>query len=256
MGFLSSTDVIECSATDLVGTHVGQTGPKTRQLFEKALGRVLFIDEAYRLTDGLFAKEAIDEVVGILTSQEFSCKLIVILAGYDQDMNKLLAVNSGLSSRFPDEINFGNLPPIQCLDILRKELGKMDIHAPVLNNSSPVEHETIVRLLTALSLLPSWGNARDIKTLAKQIIRDVIKNHKSTGAVGEDSRMIMSGKDAIRNLEMMLKERSDRATNIPRASKNSSLGFNYMQQTEANYRSLAQPIISIDHATRGIIHRS
>lgn len=70
MGFLSSVEVVECSASDLVGQYVGQTGPKTKKLFEKALGRVLFIDEAYRLSQGQFAQEAIDELVGILTQEK------------------------------------------------------------------------------------------------------------------------------------------------------------------------------------------
>src|SRR5215471_16271818 len=78
MGFLSSTEVIECSVSDLVGQYVGQTGPKTRQVFEKALGRVLFIDEAYRLSEGHFAKEAIDELVGTLTQEKFKSKVVVI----------------------------------------------------------------------------------------------------------------------------------------------------------------------------------
>lgn len=82
MGFLSSTEVTECSASDLVGQYVGHTGPKTKKLFEKALGRVLFIDEAYRLSQGHFAQEAIDELVGITTQDKFRGKLVVILAGY------------------------------------------------------------------------------------------------------------------------------------------------------------------------------
>ena len=82
MGFLSSTEVIECSASDLVGQYVGQTGPKTKQKFEEALGKVLFIDEAYRLSEGQFAKEAMDELVGILTQEAFAGKLIVIIAGF------------------------------------------------------------------------------------------------------------------------------------------------------------------------------
>ena len=60
---------------------VGQTGPKTKKLFEKALGKVLFIDEAYRLSRGHFAQEATDELVGLLTHSNFKSKLIVILAG-------------------------------------------------------------------------------------------------------------------------------------------------------------------------------
>src|SRR5271169_1458485 len=93
MGFLSSTDVIECSTSDLVGQYVGQTGPKTKKLLERARGRVLFIDEAYRLGEGHFAKEAVDELVSTLTLEQYKGRIIVILAGYDKEINDLLAVN-------------------------------------------------------------------------------------------------------------------------------------------------------------------
>ena len=71
---------------------------------KKGLGKVLFVDEAYRLGEGQFAKEAIDELVDSLTKPQFFGKLVVILAGYTENMNKLLKVNPGLSSRFPEEI--------------------------------------------------------------------------------------------------------------------------------------------------------
>lgn len=122
MGMLSSDEVVECSATDLVGEYVGQTGPKTRQLFERALGRVLFVDEAYRLAEGHFAKDAMDELVRILTDERFRAKLIVILAGYDHEMDQLLTVNTGLTSRFQKQMLFRNLEPPQALDILKQAL--------------------------------------------------------------------------------------------------------------------------------------
>jgi SpoVK/Ycf46/Vps4 family AAA+-type ATPase len=84
MGFLSQAKVIESSATDLVGQYVGQTGPKVQKLMETALGKVLFIDEAYRLAEGHFATEAMDELVDCITKPKFAQKLIVILAGYDK----------------------------------------------------------------------------------------------------------------------------------------------------------------------------
>src|SRR5258708_971367 len=121
MGLLARATVHECSASDIVGQYVGQTGPLVRKTFEKALGQVLFIDEAYRLKDGPFAKEAIDEIVSLLTDERYKGKIIVILAGYDNDINELLAVNRGLSSRFTEEVIFVNLRPEECLQILEKE---------------------------------------------------------------------------------------------------------------------------------------
>src|SRR5260221_3460883 len=136
MGFLSSPEVIECSASDLVGQYVGQTGPKTKAIFEKALGKVLFIDEAYRLSEGHFAKEAMDELVGILTQDRFKAKLVVVLAGYDQEVNQLLSVNPGLSSRFPDEIIFENMSSVMCIKVLEKALAKENITIDGLEETS------------------------------------------------------------------------------------------------------------------------
>ncbi|OJJ82850.1 uncharacterized protein ASPGLDRAFT_509234 [Aspergillus glaucus CBS 516.65] len=87
MGILGSDEVIESSATDLVGQYIGHTGPKTQELLEKALGKVLLVDEAYSLADGKFAKEAMDEIVDCITKPKFAGKLIIILAGYDNDIN-------------------------------------------------------------------------------------------------------------------------------------------------------------------------
>ena len=118
MGILGSAEVIECSASDLVGQYVGHTGPKTKKLFEKALGKVLFVDEAYRLSQGHFAQEAIDGLVGLIAHPTFKSKLIIILAGYKQDMNDLMSVNTGLSSRFPDQVVFTNLRAGDCLQVV------------------------------------------------------------------------------------------------------------------------------------------
>src|SRR3954465_15657636 len=122
MGFLSTAEVVECSATDLVGQYVGQTGPKTQKLLEKALGKVLFIDEAYRLTEGVFAKEAMDEIVDCITKPKFAQKLIIILAGYDADINRLMSINPGLTSRFPEALQFNGLNPDDCTRLLTKLL--------------------------------------------------------------------------------------------------------------------------------------
>lgn len=58
MGFLATAEVKEVSSSELIGQYVGQTGPKTQKMLEKALGKVLFVDEAYRLAEGQFAKES------------------------------------------------------------------------------------------------------------------------------------------------------------------------------------------------------
>ncbi|KAE9394090.1 P-loop containing nucleoside triphosphate hydrolase protein [Gymnopus androsaceus JB14] len=172
MGFLSSPEVVECSASDLVGQYVGTTGPKVQKKFEQALGRVLFIDEAYRLAEGHFAQEAIDELVGILTQDKFKSKLVVVLAGYDDDMNRLLAVNSGLSSRFPETITFHNMGHMHCLEVLEKALSAEDVFIEDLGNQSSENYAEMADILDQLSVLPGWGNMRDVMTLSKKMIAE------------------------------------------------------------------------------------
>ena len=220
MGFLSSTEVVECSASDLVGQYVGQTGPKTRKLFEKALGRVLFIDEAYRLSEGHFAQEAMDEMVGLLTQETFRAKLVVILAGYDKDMNALMQVNSGLSSRFPDEIVFHNISPAQGLEILKRILGKKHIRLDALEHPSSADYTQMGSLIEKLSRLPSWGNARDMETLSKKMAAHVFTSLSlPVGTIGAGNPLPLFAKDAIGCIESMLSERQECITNVPKNRK-------------------------------------
>ncbi|CAA7267397.1 unnamed protein product [Cyclocybe aegerita] len=216
MGLLSSDEVVECSASDLVGQYVGQTGPKTRKLFEKALGKVLFVDEAYRLSEGHFAQEAIDELVGLLTHPNFKSKLVIILAGYEADMQRLMAVNTGLSSRFPDQVVFENMSADYCLQVVEKELRKnnVEIIEDGEDEDSPVDVEVELKgLIEDLSQLPDWGNARDMMTFCKELINlALLKDSALSGSLN------LSGRDIINVMEKMVADRQ-RRTMIPRNSR-------------------------------------
>ncbi|KAA8896388.1 ATPases of the AAA+ class [Sphaerosporella brunnea] len=207
MGFLSSARVKECSSTDLIGQALGQTGPKTQKLVESARGQVLFIDEAYRLAEGEYAKEALNELVDILTKPDYLGKIVVILAGYDADINRLLSINSGLGSRFPEEIRFSNMTPDHCVQVLLKDLESKKVKADFLRDGSCAPYREICGLLKILGGLPGWGNARDVKTLAKTMVGVVYRNPKA-GAVPtlqpdeavECVRKLLSEREARRNV--------------------------------------------------------
>ncbi|GJE92068.1 stage V sporulation protein K domain-containing protein [Phanerochaete sordida] len=211
MGFLSSPEVVECSTSDLVGQHVGHTGPKTKELFRRALGKVLFIDEAYRLSEGSFAKEAVEEIVGLL-SGEAAGKLIVILAGYKGEMDAFLAVNPGLSSRFPEKIDFCDISPAQGLNILRTSLAQEDIECKGLTSSRSKHYKQMALLIAQLSSLDSWGNARDMKTLSRQMVGLALKRAASA-APKSTSKLSLPGADAISCIGAMLQDRGARARN-------------------------------------------
>ncbi|TRM64558.1 P-loop containing nucleoside triphosphate hydrolase protein [Schizophyllum amplum] len=213
MGFLASADVEECSASDLVGQYIGHTGPKTQKLFEKALGKVLFIDEAYRLAAGHFAQEAMDEIVTVMTQEKFKGKLIVILAGYEHDINKLMKSNSGLSSRFPEELMFYNLSPEDCLDVLKEKLKKEDIQWARLEDKSTSDFDELKDIVKEMSDMPSWGNARDIGTIAQLLCRVAYKQ----GLAGQVVKpLVLDDQAALDCINEFWRDRRYRAANLPR----------------------------------------
>jgi hypothetical protein len=200
MGILLSSEYVECSASDLIAPYVGQTGPKTVGVLQRGLGKVLFVDEAYRLGEGQFAKEAIDELVDSLTKPQFFGKLVVILAGYNDNMNRLLQVNPGLSSRFPEEILFQNMSPEECWTLLQRQVKAAGIEI-VPDDCESQNHSTIVGLFNKLSCLSSWGNGRDVKTLSKAIVGAAF-----AGADPSVATLTASSKQVITALEKMYAE--------------------------------------------------
>jgi SpoVK/Ycf46/Vps4 family AAA+-type ATPase len=107
LGVLSSGHLVETSRPDLVAEYLGQTAQKTRAVCEKAIGGVLFIDEAYTLvgeTKGDYGAEAIAEI--LVQMENHRDDLLVIAAGYPADMERFLDANSGLRSRFGATVNF------------------------------------------------------------------------------------------------------------------------------------------------------
>jgi len=184
MGFLSTNDVIECSASQLIGEYQGQTAPKVVSMFNKALGKVLFIDEAYRLGakssgGNRYEEEAIGEIVDCMTKKKYMRKMVIVLAGYDRDMERLVEVNPGLRGRFATEIFFPRMDAAGSrrflLHLLRKE--DIDVWDDPRGEPSPEEGERVlVQLLDNLGMTPGWSNARDMKTLASQITAHVYEN--------------------------------------------------------------------------------
>ncbi|CAG7555761.1 unnamed protein product [Fusarium equiseti] len=215
MGFLASTEVIEVSATDLIGQYVGHTGPKVQKLLEKAMGRVLFIDEAYRLAPtkhGSFAQEAIDELVDCVTKPKYQDKLIIILAGYVQDINNLLGINPGLSSRFPESIDFDHFTVASCIHLLTTQLqakkdkikDKKFVDVSCLEILAPTFLQELTDKFETLSHQEGWANARDVKELAKKMYHKLDLS-PPTLTLTEDIVLSTIGE--------MISERSDRMNN-------------------------------------------
>ena len=118
IGALKGGQLVEVSRGDLVGRYTGHTAPLTNSVIESALGGVLFIDEAYSLYRGeqdSFGLEAIDTLVKGM--EDHRDELVVILAGYTKEMETFLTANSGLASRFPNNIEFPDYTADELLQI-------------------------------------------------------------------------------------------------------------------------------------------
>ncbi len=115
LGLIKTDNVVEAGRRDLVGEHLGATAPKTSALIDSALDGVLFIDEAYTLIQqGLsggdaFGREAVDTLLARM--EDDRDRLVVIIAGYDSEIDRFLASNEGLTSRFARRIRFESYSP-------------------------------------------------------------------------------------------------------------------------------------------------
>lgn len=124
MNVLSKGHFIEAERADLVGEYIGHTAQKTKELVEKAMGGVLFVDEAYSLARGGekdFGKEAIDTLVKHM--EDHNSEFILILAGYPDEMEHFLTLNPGLASRFPIVMDFDDYTVDQLIEIANQMAG-------------------------------------------------------------------------------------------------------------------------------------
>jgi SpoVK/Ycf46/Vps4 family AAA+-type ATPase len=120
-GLLDTPAVVEAHRADLVGEYLGATAIKTNELIDSALGGVLFIDEAYSLVndgDGQGDRFGTEAVQALLTRAEDDREnLIIILAGYERQMESFLSSNPGLTSRFPLRVKFPGYTPAELLSL-------------------------------------------------------------------------------------------------------------------------------------------
>lgn len=125
---LPAGNLVEVSRVDLVGEHVGETGPKTRRVVESAVGGVLFVDEAYTLVSDskdAFGREALETIMKCM--EDMRDELIVILAGYPSNMDELLTRNPGLKSRFPINVPFPDYSSDELVEIAKGMLGEKQL---------------------------------------------------------------------------------------------------------------------------------
>ena len=161
MEILPTARVIEASRATLVGKYMGETPKIVNNMCDKAMGGILFIDEAYTLSDGgdQYGKEAIDTLMKRM--EDDRGKFVVIAAGYKDKMEEFLMMNPGLASRFTHKLHIDDYNEDELLAIFKHMAQKEQY------NLSPTAEfkalDTIYRMV--LNKNESWGNAREMRNL-------------------------------------------------------------------------------------------
>ena len=181
--YVKQNKLIEVSSKDLVAEYVGQTAPKTMAVIQKALGGVLFIDEAYTLASGAgqgnsYNEEAIATLIQAM--ENYRDNLVVIFAGYTKEMQAFLNANSGIVSRIGYTLEFEDYTVDELIKIF---IQMMDKSGFVINNDAI---EKVKSIINEYKDSKNFGNARFVRNLYEKTI---IKH--ATNTSGKKNKKIL-----------------------------------------------------------------
>ncbi len=179
IGIIPQNKFMEVTSKDLIARYVGHTDKQVAEVMTKARGGVLFIDEAYALApnrdnEASFAKEALAELVKLM--EDYRKDLILILAGYEREMEDFLEINPGLASRIGYRFHFDDFSVDELIQIFNQEMSRAGFSA-----EAAVEEE-LQDLFAYFRRFKHFGNGR----FARDVLQRAIINH-ATGISSEDT---------------------------------------------------------------------
>ncbi|OCC01114.1 CbbX protein [Labrys sp. WJW] len=165
LGFVRRGHLVSVTRDDLVGQYIGHTAPKTKEILKKAMGGVLFIDEAYYLyrpeNERDYGQESIEILLQVMETQRDD--LVVILAGYEDRMQKFFASNPGFRSRVAHHIDFPDYEDAELLSIAELMLQERNYRFDAQARAA------FVRYIELRKTQPLFSNARSIRNALDRI---------------------------------------------------------------------------------------
>jgi probable Rubsico expression protein CbbX len=193
LGYIRKGHLITVTRDDLVGQYIGHTAPKTKEVLKRAMGGVLFIDEAYYLykpdNERDYGSEAIEILLQVMENQRED--LVVIFAGYKERMDSFYESNPGLSSRVANHIDFPDYTPEELIHI-----GRMILEEQQYKMTSDAE-TALLEYISRRSQMPLFANAR------------TISNAIDTARMRHANRMFNSGDKVLTKSDLVTIELED-----------------------------------------------
>ena len=268
MGLLKSGHLIETDKGGLVAEYVGQTSKKTEDVFRSALGGVLFIDEAYAITNSgsNYGQECIDTLVKLI--EDYRGEILVILAGYNREMNEFLKANSGLESRFPLKIDFPDYTADELCQIGKSMIAKRGFN---LSPEAQVVFKEEIYSLKRHSDVTS-GNGRMVRNFVDEIVRKQSSRIALSDVTKEEMTLVLpqditvqsadvssydlekdlekvvgldSVKNYIRSLEARLKVREERKKHGLKTDTSQTLHMIFMGNPGTGKTMMARTIANV-----------
>ncbi len=194
LGFVRQGQLISVTRDDLVGQYIGHTAPKTKEILKKALGGVLFIDEAYYLyrpdNERDYGQEAIEILLQVMENQRED--LVVILAGYADRMEKFFTLNPGFRSRIAHHIDFPDYEDGELLSISETMLARQNY------NFSAAARQAMQDYIAQRRQLPYFSNARSIRNaLDRARLRQAGRLMAHEGPIRPEALMTIEAADIL-----------------------------------------------------------
>lgn len=192
LGYVRRGHLVSVTRDDLVGQYIGHTAPKTKEILKKAMGGVLFIDEAYYLyrpeNERDYGQEAIEILLQVMENQRDD--LVVILAGYKDRMDRFFESNPGFRSRIAHHIDFPDYEDDELVAIANAMAGEADYAF------SPEAEEAFKEYVTLRRHQPNFANARSIRNAFDRMrLRQSLRLFEAQGATDRDALRTITESD-------------------------------------------------------------